>query len=106
MAALWHNKLRGYKQIQSGTVEDTQIAVKRPSTDPRGLYNGIVEAKLSLDYPTQFLFGNSLQINQRRTVVNGTIIDWPAIYLRDTVNGNVYMLTTNNGTLVTQPVQV
>lgn len=106
MASSWKNKLRGYKQIQDGTIEADQIAAKRTSADPRGVYVGVPEDKLSLDYPTAQLFEVALQIDQDRRVEDGIVVSFPFIYLRDSVNGKTYKLYTNNGTLVTEEVSV
>lgn len=104
--SLWKNKIRGYKQIQDGTVEATQIAPKRPSSDPRGEYVGIPESKLSLDIPTLELSENCVRIDENRTVNDGVIIIFPALYLKDVTNGKTYKLYTSNGTLVTEEVPV
>jgi hypothetical protein len=102
----WKNKIRGTKQIQDGTIEDAQLAGKRLDANPKGLYNGISEDKLNLSVPTAVIMASSLVVDGNRTVVDGTKISFPAIYLRDTVNGKTYKLTTNNGTLVTQEVTI
>lgn len=106
MASKWKNKIRGTKQIQEGTIEAAQIAPTRPNTDPKGEYLGIPESKLQLDIPTLTLAATTIQINQNNAVDDGVIVTWPALYLRDTVNGKTYKLYTSNGTLVTEEVTV